>query len=163
MIPAIGAEQTIYSRWDDAKHSIVLVTHRPYWTWQELHDHEDHVLAPTLLAAEQPIALIVDLRAAPFFDPTATSEHVRKTGEVHRALPLEVVVFVLGDSSVGTLLKTLHERYGAPHAVYRIARTLDEARAMIAELRRQAQYAALVRGLGEFRSIEGSVEKLAGD
>ncbi|MFN8375591.1 MAG: hypothetical protein U0694_22290 [Anaerolineae bacterium] len=150
----INPEHRIQSQWDDESHSIIRVSHLLYWTWEELHRHEQQVIAPMLRSARQPVSLLVDMRGGPFFDPTATSEQVRQTGEMHRVLPLELVVFVLRDMGTGTLLKVLHERYGAPNGIYRVARTLDEARAMIRDYRLQEHYSAYVRPTDELRQVD---------
>jgi hypothetical protein len=138
----IDIKQKIQSQWDDDPHTVILTTYRPYWTWEELHDHEENMITPMMSSSCEPVSLIVDMRKGTFFDPVATTAQVRQTGEMHRVLPIELVVFVLRDDSIGKLLKILHDRYGAPNQVYRLARSVDDARAIISEYRGQLRYSA---------------------
>jgi hypothetical protein len=139
----IQVGQKIQSKWDDKAHTVILTIYHPYWTWEELHDHEENVMTPMLLLSScKPVSLMMDMSQGTFFDPKETTEQVRQTGLVHRTLPIELVVFVLRDEGVGTLLKALHERYGAPNHIYRLARSVNEARAIIDEYRGQARYSA---------------------
>jgi hypothetical protein len=133
--------QKIQSQWDDDARTVIRTTYHPYWSWEELHEHEENVITP-MMSSDKPLSLIVDMRAGTFFDPIATTAQVRQTGEMHRALPIELVVFVLRDDGVGKLMQILHERYGAPNQVYRLARSLDEARAIIREHRGQLRHSA---------------------
>jgi hypothetical protein len=149
------------SSWDDDTPNTLITAHRPDWTWEELHEHEASVMTPMLRSADQAVALIADMRSASYFDPIDTPSHIRQTGEMHRALPVEMVVFVLRDPAIATLMTALYERHGAHDVVYRSARTLSQARLLIAEHRGGGRYSNVTRLSGQFTNLDR--DRLAGD
>lgn len=149
------------SAWDDDQHSILITTHKPNWTWDELHEHEVSVITPMVLTSDQPVALITDMRSASYFDPIDTSAHIRQTSKIHCALAIEMVVVVLRDPSVSTLMLALYERHGARDVVYRVARTLSEAHMLIADHRGESRYSNVIKASGKFKNRRH--DRLAGD
>ncbi|MCU0500105.1 MAG: hypothetical protein MUF87_22375 [Anaerolineae bacterium] len=122
----------ITSTWFDTQHTILLQTYHANWQWKTLHQHHQREIAP-LLTGQTPIAVIHDLRAAPYLPGRGYGENVKAWAEFYHNTPITTVVLVVNpaETPIATMLQLSHLRYRAPSCRYEIAHTLESALKLI--------------------------------
>jgi hypothetical protein len=126
----------VYSQWDNAEQTVIHSIHERDWTWTELHTHDTTVLPDMVRSVHNPVSVIVDMLRSPYFPPEAFSDHVRRMSAAYDDLNITTVVFVIREDDIGQLLLSAHRRFSDRRDYY-TARSLDEARSIIAQAERR--------------------------
>lgn len=128
----------IQSQWDDTNRMVILQSHSTEWTWQELHTHHAQVTVQMVASVQCSVALIVDMRQTYWLASTDFVVNVRKSIDTYTRLKVDMIVFVLTDSSIGALMVNAHRQFDPSQRQYLTVSQVDAARTAIAQRRAQS-------------------------
>lgn len=128
----------IHYQLSEPDQGICYITFESPWTWQEFTKMVDDLLV-LISAVPHPVAAIVDVTHIGRLPAGNVLMHLRRTDEM---MPENVDLSILVNPSyaVTTFMSILMRVRPRAQTLTRYARSLDEARAMVAEFRQQKEH-----------------------
>jgi hypothetical protein len=122
----------IVSQWLDSDRTILHTRCGAHWSWPDLIDHDREVIVDLLASVDHTVTFILDLDNRSWLPLDRFMANIRHAPYMHDNRDFDCVIFTRCAPEIGHLLVRAHRSIEGENRRYRFARTLDEARGLIA-------------------------------